>query len=195
MSEMPSQPTLILIAGGPGAGKTTLGRALAAQFETGVLLDKDVINSAWVDQMLIRLNDGQVDRESQIYLEALRPLEYGALLAAAFDNLALGKTVFVVAPFGPELTDGDWVRRLQHSVQELGGRVRAIWIETDEQTAKERITARRSPRDAWKLANWDGFAASAQFIPPREDLLVLRSNGQSAMADLVNKAIIYLCLK
>jgi predicted kinase len=195
MQELPSQPTLILIAGGPGAGKTSLGRALAAQFESGVLLDKDVVNGEWVDAMLMRLNRGQVDRESPIYLETLGPLEYNALVAAALDNLALGKTVFVVAPFGPELSDSEWVRQLRHSVQEVGGRLRAIWIEIDAETAKERMTARNEARDAWKLANWEKFVAASQFAPPRNDLFVLKDSGQSTIADLANKALIYLCLK
>ena len=195
MYEMPTQPTLILIAGGPGAGKTSLGRALATQFESGVLLDKDVVNGGWVDVMLTRLNGGRIDRESPVYLEILRPLEYGALITTALDNLALGKTVFVVAPFGPELNDREWVSRLKHSVQEAGGRLRAIWIEIDADTARERMIARNESRDAWKLSNWDIFAASAQFSAPRNDLFVLRSSGQSTIADLANKAIIYLCLK
>jgi predicted kinase len=195
MQELPSQPTLILIAGGPGAGKTALGRALAAQFESGVLLDKDVVNGSWVDGMLTRLNGGQIDRESAIYLETLRPLEYSSLVATALDNLALGKTVFIVAPLGPELSDGAWVRQLKQSVQEVGGRLRAIWIEIDPETAKERMRARNEARDTWKLANWEKFAGSAQFAPPRNDLFVLKSNSQSTVADLANKAIIYLCLK
>ena len=195
MHEMPTQPTLILIAGGPGAGKTSLGRALATQFKSSVLLDNDVVNGAWVDGMLTRLNDGQIDRESAVYLETLRPLEYSSLLAIALDNLTLSKTVFVVAPLGLELADGEWVRRLKRAVEEVGGRLRAIWVEIDAETAKERMAARNEPRDAQKLANWDRFIASAQFNPPRTDLFVLRSNGQSAIADLANKAIIYLCLK
>ena len=195
MSDLAVQPTLVLIAGGPGAGKTALGRALAAQFEQSILLDKDVINGIWVDAMLARLNGGQVDRESPVYIETLRPLEYAALMAAAFDNLALGKWVFVVAPFGPELTDGAWVRRIKASVQKLGGRLRAIWIETDAETAKSRIATRNEPRDAWKLANWDEFLAHSQFVPPRNDLFVLRSTAGTTLADVVNKADIYLRLK
>jgi predicted kinase len=195
MSDLAVQPTLVLIAGGAGAGKTALGRALATQFESGVLLDKDVVNGAWVDAMLQKLNAGQVDRESVIYRETLRPLEYSSLIATALDNLALGKWVFVVAPFGPELADSEWARQLKASVRNLGGRLRAIWIETDAGTAYRRIAARNEPRDAWKLAHWDEFIAQSWFVPPRTDLYVLRSSDQTPLADLVNKADIYLRLK
>jgi predicted kinase len=195
IQEMPTQPTLILIAGGPCAGKTSLGRALAAQFETGLLLDTDVDSGSWIDGVLAELNGGDIDGERSAYLEKLRPLEYQSLLAIALDNLALGKTVFVVAPFGPELSDSGWVRRLKTSVDELGGRLRAIWIEIDADTAKERIAARNGARDPGKLARWNEFIGDAQFAPPRSDLFVLGSDGQSTIADLANKAIIYLCLK
>jgi predicted kinase len=195
MTELAIQPTLVLIGGGAGAGKTSVARALATQFEASVLLDKDAVNGVWVDSMLHRLNGGQVDRESTVYREVLRPLEYAALMATALDNLAVGKMVFLVAPLGPELADSEWVRRVKRSVVELGGRVRAIWIEIDPETARERIALRREPRDAWKLAHWTEFVEMAHFAPPRTDLYVLRANDQTTLADLVNKADIYLRLK
>ena len=195
MAELTAQPTLVLVAGGPGAGKTAVGRALAAQFEQAVLLDKDVLNGIWVDAMLVRLNEGRIDRESRVYLDTLRPLEYAGLMAAALDNLVIGKWVFAIAPFGPELTDGEWVRRLKNAVHAQSGRLRAIWIEFDAETARERIVARNEPRDAWKLANWETFIAQSPFSAPRTDLFVLRSTADTTIADLVNKADIYLRLK
>jgi len=195
MTEVAIQTTLVLIGGGAGSGKTSVARALATQFEASVLLDKDIVNGVWVDSMLHRMNGGRIDRESAIYREVLRPLEYACLMAAALDNLALGKMVFLVAPLGPELSDSDWVRRVKSSVADLGGRLRAIWLEIDPETARERIALRKEPRDAWKLAHWPQFLEQAQFAPPRTDLYVLRANDQTTLADLVNKADIYLRLK
>ena len=79
MTELAIQPTLVLIGGGAGSGKTSVARALATQFEASLLLDKDVVNSVWVDSMLHRLNGGQIDRESRVYREVLRPLDEGAV--------------------------------------------------------------------------------------------------------------------
>ena len=62
---MTSQPTLILVAGGPGAGKTAFGRALAMRLPATILVDKDVLASPWIDPVLARLHDGQVDRDSE----------------------------------------------------------------------------------------------------------------------------------
>lgn len=189
---MTPQPTLILIAGGPGAGKTALGRELARHAPPAILLDKDVLGAVWVDAMLDHLNHGQIDRDSDVYWDIVRPLEYSALLATALDNLALGKSVIAVAPFGPELRDAGWVRRLTQSVDELGGQLRMIWIETDADTARLRISARNDTRDTWKLAHWTEFSETARFGSPRADLLVLRNSGSVPLPDLVKQALNYL---
>lgn len=189
---MTPHPTLILIAGGPGAGKTALGRELARHSPSAILLDKDVLGAAWVDAMLGHLNDGQIDRDSKVYWDIVRPLEYSALLATALDNVALGKTVFAVAPFGPELRDAVWVRRLTQSVNELDAQMRTIWIETDAETARVRMSARNDTRDAWKLAHWAEFSEKAQFAPPCDDLFVLHNTGRVLLPDLVKQAFDYL---
>lgn len=189
---MISKPAMILIAGGPGAGKTALGRALARRISSAVVLDKDVLCGGWVDAMLDRLNDGQVDRDSRLYWDFVRPLEYSAVLDAALDNLALGKTVIAVAPFGPELRDAAWLRKLGRSVNDLGAKLKVIWIETNAAAARIRMSARNDARDNWKLAHWEEFARDAQFAAPRGNLLVLRNTGAAALAELEQQAINYL---
>lgn len=186
------KPTLLLIAGGPGAGKTTLGRELARLVPSSILLDKDVLGAPWVDAMLGRLNNGQIDRDSSVYWDIVRPLEYSALLGTALDNLALGKTPITVAPFGAELRDTEWVRRLSQSVAALNGRTRTIWVETDPETARRRMASRSDPRDDWKLAHWQEFSAAARFGPPGDGCLVLRNTGLVALAVLVKQALDYL---
>ena len=190
---MTMKPTLLLIAGGPGAGKTTLGRELARLVPSAILLDKDVLGAPWVDAMLDRLNAGRIDRDSKVYWDIVRPLEYSALLGTALDNLALGKSAIAVAPFGAELRDAEWVRWLGQSVATLDGRTRTIWVETDPHTARGRMAARGDPRDDWKLAHWQEFSAAARFDPPPvADCLVLRNTGLVALADLVQQALAYL---
>lgn len=192
---MSSKPALILVAGGPGAGKTALGRALARRIISAVLLDKDVLCGAWVDAMLERLNEGQVDRDSRVYWDVVRPLEYSALLDAALDNLAVGKTVIAVAPFGPELRDDHWLRRLEQSTNGLHASLRLIWMETDAAVAKARMSKRNDTRDEWKLANWDEFAQRAQFGAPKGRIHLLCNSGDATLAGLEQQAIDILDLR
>lgn len=183
------QPTLILVAGGPGAGKTTFGRALARRLPSSILLDKDVLASPWVDAMLARLNDGQVDRDSAVYWSDVRPLEYAALLAVALDNLALGKSVVAVAPFGPELRDPAWRESCGRRAAACRATMRIVWLRTDAATACARMTARADQRDAWKLAHWDEFAGAERFAAPGENLLVLDNAADADIDRLVSNAI------
>lgn len=159
-------PTLILVAGGPGAGKTTLGRALVRRIPSAILLDKDVLASPWVDKVLEQLNNGQVDRDSRVYLDVVRPLEYEALMATAIDNLALGRTVVAVAPFGPELRDEEWMFLCRHRAAAAGARMMVIWIETGADLARERMVVRNDARDGWKLAHWNEFARGQPYAAP-----------------------------
>lgn len=183
------QPTLILVAGGPGAGKTTFGRALAKRLASSVLLDKDVLASPWVDAMLARLNDGQVDRDSEVYWNDVRPLEYEALLAVALDNLALGKSVVAVAPFGPELRDMAWRDACTRRVGQCDAALRIVWLATDAATARERMSARGDARDQWKLAHWDEFAGVERFAAPAAGLVVLDNVAGVDINRLVTNAI------
>jgi predicted kinase len=186
------QPILILIGGGPGAGKTRLGRAMTRSLPDAVLIDKDVLAGGWVDAMLGHLNQGAVDRDSAVYWESVRPLEYAALLAVALDNLRVGKHVVAVAPFGPELANVQWMAELGRRVRDAGGRLKAIWVETDMATAQARIRNRADARDKWKLANWAEFSRNARYGPPAGDMLVLRNRDATVLADLVNEATTYI---
>ena len=189
---MTARPALILVAGGPGAGKTSLGRELARRLQSAVLLDKDVIASPWVDAMLDRLNNGQVDRDSAVYWETVRPLEYRALLAAALDNLAIGKSVVAVAPFGPELRDPGWIEARRQSLSASGARLAIVWIATDSPVAHERMVARNDARDRWKLAHWHEFTASDRFSAAPGVDLVLHNGAGSRIGDLVDRVIEHL---
>ena len=183
---------LILVAGGPGAGKTVLGRALAQNIPESVLLDKDVAASSWVDALLSVLNEGQVDRDSDIYWRSVRPLEYASLMAMAMDNLALQKSVVVVAPFLVELADPLWTANLRTTVTELGARLAILWIETDAASARIRMTRRDDSRDAWKLSHWDQFVGSARFSPPADGFVVVRNGEHATLSDVLDQALAHL---
>ena len=190
---MTSSPALILVAGGPGAGKTSIARALARAIPTAVLLDRDVIASPWLDPVLARLNAGVVDRDSRVYWEALRPLEYASLLAAAYDNLAIGKTAIVVAPLAPELRDRDWITSLGATTATHAARLLVIWVATGHDDARQRMTARSDTRDRWKLANWNEFTGRDPYAAPEPvdgiDWLVLHNDRSSRIDDLVGRAL------
>ena len=186
---MTSRPMLILVAGGPGAGKTTFGRALARRLREAILLDKDVIASVWVDAMLESFDGGRVDRDSAFYWNTVRALEYGALMATALDNLVLGKSVIAVAPFGPELRDSAWIDRCRQSLMTSQATLHVVWLVADAIIARDRMQLRGDARDGWKLANWDEFAACDRFGAPPGNWIVLRNDAGSRIDELVDRVM------
>ena len=192
---MTARSTLILVAGGPGAGKTSFGRALARAIPSAVLVDKDVLASPWLDPVLARLNDGAVDRDSRVYWETLRPLEYASLMAVAYDNVAIGKTAIVIAPFGPELRDREWIEACHSHAATLDTRLVVIWMAIGADAARERIARRNDARDGWKLAHWREFSAGDPYSAPVPgriapgDWLVLHNDHPARIDDLVERAL------
>ena len=75
--------------------KNTVGKKIAEQLRY-VYLDKDTIAQPFVEA----LNPIKNDRESTLYLNTIRPLEYQVLLDVAEENLRLGQSVVLSAPFG-----------------------------------------------------------------------------------------------
>ena len=189
---MTSQPTLILVAGGPGAGKTAFGRALAMGLSATILVDKDVLASPWIDPVLARLHDGQVDRDSDVYWTFVRPLEYASMMALALDNLALGKSAVVVAPFGRELRDGGWLDACRSEASRVAARLQVIWLDTSADVARDRMTRRADIRDRWKLEHWNEFAQTDPYAKPPGDALILHNAPDTRIEDLVDRALKWL---
>ncbi|MBI0328399.1 AAA family ATPase [Burkholderia plantarii] len=159
---------LVFFCGHAGTGKTTLAKQLIGPLmrttgEAFCLLDKDTLYGRYSSAAMGALTQDPNDRDSPLYLQHLRDPEYQGLLDTARENLELGISVLVVAPLSREIRDGRLLNR-----QWLGiGRdieLRVVWVETSEDTARERIIARGNPNDAYKLAHWDEYR-QRRFVP------------------------------
>jgi predicted kinase len=175
------RPSLVLVGGGPGAGKTRLARAVVRRLPDALLLDKDQLLGAWVDWVL-RASGAAVDRDGALYWQEVRPLEYATLMAVAFDHLALGKSVVIDAPFGPELADAAWLARMCRECDAREAVLLAVWVSCDAAAAYCRLRARGEPRDRWKLEHWDEFLARQPYALPAGASLVVQ-NGDGDPTD------------
>ena len=154
----PPSPHVILIGGYAGSGKTELGRILAR--ETGwPMLDKDTLTRPVVEGALELLGKSPHDRESDTYVQSIRPREYEALIAAANENLECGNSVILTAPFIRELNDAAWINRTQAGFAALNADVNLVWVYCDVETMHTYVRRRGAARDAAKLADWDGYMA------------------------------------
>ena len=139
------------------------------------MLDKDRLLGVWVDWVL-RASGEAVDRDGARYWQEVRPLEYATLMGVAFDHLALGKSVVIDAPFGPELADLAWLARTGRECEARGAVLLAVWVRCNAASAYRRLRARGEPRDRWKLEHWNEFLTARQpYAPPASAALLVQN--------------------
>lgn len=152
---------LIFFCGHAGTGKTSLAKRLIgplarATGEPFCLLDKDTLYGCTSAATLAALGQDPHDRDSPLFLHHLRDPEYQGLLDTARENLALGVSVIAVGPLSGEVRERRLLDRAWLGVAADVG-LAAVWVRTDEETARQRIVARAHPDDAYKLAHWQAY--------------------------------------
>jgi len=149
---------IVIVVGPAGSGKSTVAREIAQRY-SALYLDKDSMVGDLVSFCLESNGYRSDDRESNaFYRERLMPLEYRSMLRVAGENLRLGASVVLDAPFAayldcPGFIEGaalDWP-----PVSVIVARVRVA-----ESTVRQRLIARGNLRDKWKLDNWTEFWAT-----------------------------------
>ena len=155
----PNRPTLVLVGGYAGSGKSEFARFIS-QLTGWPVLDKDPITRPLAERLLTALGGDPNDRHTELYRQQVRPLEYQCLLEAAYANVDCSISTVLTAPFIAELTDMRWMRRLENRCEARGVSVSPIWIQCDIETMHEYISFRSAARDSWKLQNWDEYAAT-----------------------------------
>lgn len=182
-------PTLLGIAGAPGAGKSTLAAALAAAVASSVIVPMDGFHLPTA----VLARRGQVDDrgaphtfDADGYVALLRRLRAGeAVHAPAFDR-SIEEPVPAVIAVPPEaplvITEGNYLLLDTPPWSAIRDLLHEVWfVEAPEAARLERLVARhveygRSRADAVDRATRGPDAANARLVAasrPRADLVVM----------------------
>ena len=175
-----------VVAGAPGAGKTTVAAVLTAFLEPHpAVLDKDTVYGPFVAAVLAAAERDPGEREGPWYDEHIKVHEYGGLTATAREIRRHGCPVVLVGPFTGRIRDP---RQWAAWTEELGGgEVRLVWVGCDPEVLRSRILARGSERDGGKLAAYAAFVERMRpDIPPPVDHIAI-DNTAGGVAELARR--------
>jgi len=152
---------IVFIGGEVGIGKTSAAHYLRQDnHECSVVLDKDDMTSVFTNNMLAKLGQKEYDRESSIYLDFIRDIEYKQLDQIALSLAEQGEfdTIYVTAPYFVLFENSVFLREQLLKYGMVGYDVRFVFLEAFKPYyILDRLRLRNEDRDRWKMSNWQVY--------------------------------------
>ena len=121
-------------------------------------------------------------------------------MALALEALNYDDIVLINAPFTKEIRDLNYINLLKTKLEENNASLVVIWVETSIDVTRQRMIARKSDRDTWKLAHWDEYIEWRNFDIPialdnpsiKDDLLIFKNSSDQEFTDSLKQIVFIL---
>lgn len=175
---------LILVTSPPACGKTFISKQLSKTLKHVVYLDKDTL--ILLSKQIFQVAGEPYNRSSKFFEENIRDYEYETIVALALEALDYDDIVLINAPFTEEIRNLNYINHLKEKLKEKNAKLVVVWVETSIEMCKQRMIARNSDRDSWKLEHWDEYIFSCDFSIPItlddpnviDDLLIFKNSSE-----------------
>ncbi|AIY02992.1 hypothetical protein ART_3393 [Arthrobacter sp. PAMC 25486] len=176
-------PEAIIVCGVPASGKTTFAQDLARELHW-TILDLDTLTNPLFEHM-----GGEflvdVPTADPPVRASVNDIRYTCLFDTARENLKLGNSVIVVAPFTSERTYPAAWGRLVERLAIPAAQVHLAWMDTPSEEVANRMYLRGAARDLAKVKEPTRFLTPEVTRPP--GVGHLRIDGLLAPNDQINR--------
>lgn len=155
---------LILVTSPPACGKTYISKQIAKALNHVVYLDKDTLIP--LSRQIFIAAGEEYNRSSVFFEKYIRNYEYDTIISLALEALEYDDTVLINAPFTQEVRSPEYMAHLKDLLAKKNTRLVIIWVITDKEVCRQRMIARNSDRDKWKLENWEQYITKCDFTIP-----------------------------
>ena len=189
---------LILVTSPPACGKTYISKELSKRLKHIVYLDKDSLIP--LSKQIFLAAGEEYNRSSPFFEKYIRDYEYETVVGMALEALDYDDKVLINAPFTREIRDKTYIESLKSTLKAKGAKLVIIWVNTSKEVCRQRMIARNSDRDTWKLANWDEYIAGCNFGVPSEldspeekdDLLIFNNSTDKEFEESMSRILAVL---
>lgn len=154
----------IIVCGVPASGKTTFAQGLARELRW-TYLDLDTLTNPLFEYMggefLVDVPTSEPPARATV-----NDIRYTCLFDTARENLELGNSVVVVAPFTSERTFPAAWARLVERLAIPASRVHLAWMDTPAEEVVIRMQLRSAARDLEKIKEPERFLSPDVISPP-----------------------------
>ena len=168
--------------------------------DVGIVASGTATLEAALARQIFAVAGEEYNRSSDFFNKNIRDYEYETIVAMALEALNYENIVLVNAPFTKEIRSIDYINGLKSKLKKINASLVVVWVETSKEVCRQRMIARNSDRDSWKLAHWDEYIAGCNFDIPealddpnvKDDLLIFKNSSDAEFKTSLNQTVAIL---